>query len=67
VNKSIWVFHGAKDDVVPVDQSRAMVNALLADGAKNVRYTELPNLGHPIWDIVYNEAEVISFLLPLSF
>jgi predicted peptidase len=64
IHQSIWVFHGSGDDTVPVEQSRTMVQALIKDGAKHVRYTEIPGAGHSIWETVYNEAEVISFLIP---
>ena len=41
----IWVFHGAKDQVVPLSQSQKMVDALKAvDG--NVRFTIYPDAGH---------------------
>jgi dipeptidyl aminopeptidase/acylaminoacyl peptidase len=36
-----WVWHGAADGVVPVEESRRMVEALRAVGAE-VTYTELP-------------------------
>src|SRR5690606_36401614 len=39
----IWVFHGAADNVVPVSNSRLMVNALKKAGAR-VQYTEYPGV-----------------------
>jgi predicted peptidase len=63
VEKPIWVFQGAKDDVVPVEESRYMVDQLTVDGAKNVRFTELPGLGHDVWDTVYAEPQAIEFLI----
>ncbi|WP_082672450.1 prolyl oligopeptidase family serine peptidase [Luteimonas abyssi] len=47
-----WVFHGARDDVVPPEQSRRMVAALQAVGA-DVRYTEFPDANHNSWDAAY--------------
>ena len=44
----IWVFHGTDDDVVPVANSRNMVNALKEAGAK-VKYTEYPGVKHDSW------------------
>ncbi|HRN57582.1 MAG TPA: prolyl oligopeptidase family serine peptidase, partial [Agriterribacter sp.] len=41
----VWVFHGTDDDVVPVANSRNMVNALKEAGAK-VKYTEYPGVKH---------------------
>src|SRR5262249_25165213 len=34
----IWVFHGAKDSVVPPNRSEAMVKALKSAGAKEVKF-----------------------------
>ncbi|WP_203290923.1 alpha/beta hydrolase family protein [Maricaulis parjimensis] len=41
----IYLFHGIEDGVVPVDQSRAMAEALEAAGADYV-YEEVAELGH---------------------
>lgn len=50
---AIWAFHGAKDQVVPVEGSREMVEALQQAGAR-VKYTEFPDVDHsaygPAWD-----------------
>lgn len=52
-----WVFHGALDAVVSVNQSRNMVNAITAAGGSPI-YTELPNGQHDIWGPIYNDAEL---------
>ncbi len=44
----LWVFHGADDQVIPVQWSRTLVESLKALGAP-VRYTEFPNVGHNAW------------------
>jgi predicted peptidase len=41
----IWLFHGAADAAIDVEQSRRLVEALKNVSAE-VRYTELPGLGH---------------------
>jgi len=41
----IWIFHGDKDETVPVEQSRRLVAALKKAGA-DVRYTEYPGADH---------------------
>lgn len=56
-----WVFHGAKDDVVSVENSRQMVDALKRAGA-DVRYTEFPDTGHNAWDPAYATAELWPWL-----
>ena len=58
----IWAFHGAKDDVSPVTNSREMVAALRALGSP-VRYTEYADLGHDTLARAYREPELVSWLL----
>jgi predicted peptidase len=57
----IWVFHGAKDDVIPVGKSREMVAALRAAGGKP-KYTEFPDAGHDIVEQTYNNDELFEWL-----
>lgn len=56
-----WVFHGDKDDAVPVDRSREMVAALKAAGGKPF-YTEVPGGNHNVWDRAYDDAEMWKWL-----
>jgi predicted peptidase len=51
----IWAFHGSADEIVPVDASRQMVQAL-RDAGGSPRYTEIAGGGHAIWDGVYQDA-----------
>ena len=60
-NFPIWIFHGAKDPVVDVNDSRKMVDALKAAGA-NVRYSEYPEAGHDSWTSAFAEPELLSWL-----
>ena len=57
----IWVFHGAKDEVVPVAGSREMVAALRAAGSA-VKYTEYPDVGHDVWTVAYIERSLSDWL-----
>jgi predicted peptidase len=61
----VWIFHGAVDDTVDVENSRRMYAALQASGG-NVKYTEYPGVGHNSWDKAYAEPELISWLLAQS-
>src|ERR1700761_6585510 len=45
----LWIFHGAKDDVVSPDRSITMVNAIKAAGG-DPKFTLSPNDGHNSWD-----------------
>jgi predicted peptidase len=57
----IWVFHGAKDESVPVERSRTIVAAIRNAGGK-VRYTEYADIGHIIWPSVVKETELLPWL-----
>ena len=57
-----WIFHGTADDIVPVDASRSMAAALKALGA-DVRYTELPGVGHNSWDAAYGKSGLMEWLV----
>lgn len=56
-----WVFHGAADSVIPVAESRKMVEALKKVGG-NVRYTEYESVDHNSWDKAYAETTFLSWL-----
>jgi predicted peptidase len=60
-NFPVWVFHGASDPVVPVSNSRLMVKALKAAGAK-VKYSEYPGVGHDSWNNAFAEPEFLKWL-----
>ena len=57
----LWIFHGDADTVAPVEQVRRLVAALTGRGGE-VRYSELPGVGHNAWDAAYQSAEVILWL-----
>jgi len=49
MNVPLWIFHGAKDDVVPPAQSQKIVD-LLTSAGHPPRYTEFPEGNHGIWE-----------------
>lgn len=57
----VWIFHGAADDQVPTDESRAMNKALLNAGDA-VRYTEYPGVGHASWGRAYDTPELWTWM-----
>jgi predicted peptidase len=57
-----WVFHGAKDPVVPVAESQKMVDRLKSCGG-DVTLTVYPEAGHDSWTETYNNPEVYEWLL----
>jgi predicted peptidase len=58
----IWVFHGAKDEAVPLSRSEEMVKALKEEGA-DVKFTVYPDAGHDSWTETYNNPELYEWLL----
>ncbi len=57
-----WVFHGAKDETVPLSQSEAAVKAL-KDCGGNVRFTVYPKAGHDSWTETYDNPELYTWFL----
>jgi predicted peptidase len=58
----IWAFHGAKDDIVPVERTQELVDGLTRlDG--NVKVTIYPNLKHDSWTATYENPELYKWLL----
>jgi len=62
-NLPIWAFHGAKDAVVPPDESRRLVKALKKIGVKEIRLTVYPEANHDSWTETYNNPELYKWLL----
>lgn len=58
----VWVFHGAKDESVPVQYSRDIVKALDDEGNKNVKYTEYSDDGHLIFGKSFSEPGFFEWL-----
>lgn len=57
----IKVFHGDKDNVVPISYSYNMVDALINLG-NNVEFTIYHNVGHNSWDYAYT-SDLLNWLL----
>jgi predicted peptidase len=58
----IWAFHGAKDSVVPVEESKRLVEAVNArDG--NAKLTIYPDANHDSWTETYNNPKLYDWLL----
>ena len=60
VELPIWAFHGDADTAVPVERSRAMIEAISAAGG-SPRYSELPGVGHDAWTTAYRDPEVLDW------
>lgn len=62
-NLGIWAFHGAKDEVVPLEQSKIMVEAAKAAGCKEAQLFVFPEAGHDAWTETYNSEELYDWFL----
>ncbi len=57
----IWAFHGSRDEISSVANTRAMVDALHRIGSP-ARVTELEGVGHESWLNVYSNLEMYRWL-----
>ncbi len=56
-----WIFHGAKDSVVPFKHSQDMYDAL--KGYSNVRFTIYPEADHDSWTETYENPRLYEWIL----
>ena len=61
-NMPIWAFHGDADNIVPLQNSIEMVDAVNKTGGK-ARLTILHNVAHNSWDEAYNHSTVMKWLI----
>lgn len=61
----VWIFHGAEDPTVSVEESRRMNAALKAAGG-DVKYTEYPGVAHDSWNKAYAEPELTTWMFSKS-
>ncbi|MCI0747649.1 MAG: prolyl oligopeptidase family serine peptidase [Verrucomicrobia subdivision 3 bacterium] len=59
----VWAFHGAKDPVVPLEESQRMVDALEKIGNKHIELTIYPEATHDSWTETYNNPKLYEWLL----
>jgi predicted peptidase len=62
-NLPVWVFHGAKDSLVPLSESQRMVDALKWAGNQNVKFTIYPEAEHDSWTETYQNQELYDWML----
>lgn len=59
----VWVFHGAKDPVVPVEESERMVAALRKAGCSSIKLTVYPDATHDSWTETYANPALYDWFL----
>ena len=57
-----WIFHGAKDPVVPVARSEEMAAAMKKAGA-DIKFTVYPDAGHDAWTETYDNPKLYEWFL----
>ena len=62
----VWVFHGAKDPVVPVEESERMVKLLKHYEVREVKLTVYPEAQHDSWTQTYANPELFAWFLQHS-
>ncbi len=60
-----WIFHGAKDRVVPLNRSVELFEALESRSAE-VKLTVYPDAGHDSWSATYSNPKLYDWLLSHS-
>ncbi len=58
----IWMFHGAEDDVIPIESS-LLIYEYLKEKNENIHLTVYPNIMHDSWTITYENKEIYEWLL----
>jgi len=61
----LWIFHGAKDDIVLPIYSEMIVNKLKVLG-RDVKFTLYPDANHNSWDRAFAEADFLPWLFSNS-
>ena len=61
-NVPIWAFHGGKDNVVSVEESKKMVDSVNQKGG-SAKLTIYPENGHDAWSDTYSNHLVYSWFL----
>jgi predicted peptidase len=56
VGVPLWAWHGDADEVVPVEKTRRMIEAIRRAGGQP-RYTELAGVGHDSWTPAYTSDD----------
>ena len=62
----IWAFHGAKDSIVPLEESERMIKAVKAAGNSAAKLTIYPEANHDSWTQAYNDPALFAWFLKYS-
>jgi predicted peptidase len=59
---AVWIFQGDADPIVSVERARKWVAALRQAGGLP-KYTEVPGVGHNVWDTAFANPDAATWLL----
>ena len=59
--KPLWIFHGDKDDIVPISESYSMLESLKRYGAEP-KFSVFEGVKHNAWDFAYTNELVEWFM-----
>ena len=62
-NRAIRVFHGDRDDIIPLKASQSLVTALEEAKAREVKFTRYADSMHDSWTETYNNPELYRWML----
>jgi len=60
---AVWAFHGARDAVVPLIESKVMVATLRKAGCRKVKLTVYPDAEHDSYTRTYDRPELYKWFL----
>ena len=58
----VWAFHGDADPVVPISESRRLINILRQNGNPEALLTEYPEVTHDSWTQTYGNKDMYDWL-----
>ena len=58
----LWAFHGDQDTAISFEESVRMVEGINARGG-DAKLTIYPGVGHNCWVYVYDDPEVLAWML----
>ena len=61
VNTPVWAFHGEKDNLIPVEISRELIQAIKEAGG-NPLFTTFPEADHFSWPLAYDTPGLLDWL-----
>lgn len=61
-NMPIRIYHGAIDNVVPLEHSQSAFDTLKSFGSKQCELIVFPNTGHNSWDQAFKQTDFLSWI-----